>query len=155
MENLDTFSGSGKDSGSFGYTYLRYLLASYDQLDEYRGDILESSHTYSGWFESFQERNVFVLSTDTIHVNYKPILESTYGTIEQSTTLTYFDLENGGRIAEKYIWLMQDGNSLEDSLQFNQHLVSYYETLPEETQTLCDTAGEKLIQYLQNASQTE
>lgn len=147
LANLDAFSGN-VDGGVFGNTILmRYLHLVKNPEDDM--DIgAEVSRTFSGWVEPYEGQDVFVLLTQETYSGMKPRLESTRKVIDREDIYTYFNLKNGGRIAEKYKIFLESGDSIEDGLRFNQDLVQYHESLPPEVQTLYDQAAEKLRIFL-------
>ena len=144
LDNLDYYAGGS----SFGNTGLVYFVDMLNNPNRIENNV-EISRTFSGWVEQDGGKDVFVLLIHETFSGMKPQLESSRQLIDHIDQYTYFDLQNGGRIYEKYVYFLEDGEVVNDGLQFNQHLVQYYEVLPEEIQTVYDEAAKKLQEYLE------
>ena len=144
LENLSYFA-SGPFFGQTSLVYFMGLLNSPNSIE----NNVEISRTFSAWVEEEDGKEVFVLLVHETYPGMKPQLESSRQVIDHSNQYTYFDMENGGRIYEKYVDFLEGGEVVESELQFNQHLVQYYEVLPEDIQTVYDEAAQKLKGYLE------
>jgi hypothetical protein len=144
LDNLDYYAGGS----SFGNTSLTDFLDMLINPNRIENNV-EISRTFSGWVEEEDGKEVFVLLIHETYSGMKPQLESSRQVVDHIDQYTYFDLQNGGRIYEKYVDFLEGGEVVEDDLQFNQHLVQYYEVLPEEIQTVYDEAAQKLRDYLE------
>ncbi len=148
LAELDYFAGDTINSGVFGNTILmRYIYLVQNPEDDLdRG--VDISRTFSGWVEEYEGQDVFVLLTHETFPSMRPRLNDNRAVVDQGDIYTYFDLKNGGRIIEKYIYILEGGGSQEDGLRFNQHLVGHYAALPPDVQGIYDQAAEKLRIYL-------
>ena len=149
LENLGKY-GLSKE-GSFGNTALESYLKLLRNPNE--GDVEQEERSFSFWSSTYEGREVYILLTRTIYPGSMKPLECNSGRpISEDSTYTYFDKENGGRIAEEYTWIYEDGesNNKEDWLIFNQHLVEYFTELPPDIQTLFDQTAQDVRDYLAN-----
>ena len=144
LDKLDYYAGSS----SFGYIGLMDFVDMLNNPNRIENNV-EISRTFSGWVEQDGGKDVFVLLIHETYPGKKPQLESSRQVIDHTDQYTYFDLQNGGRIYEKYVDFLEGGEIVESELQLNQHLVQYYEVLPEDIQTVYDEAAQKLKGYLE------
>ena len=147
LDNLDYFAGC-KNCSYFGHTSLMDFVDMLNNPNRIENNV-EISRTFSGWVEQDGGKDVFVLLIHETYPGKKPQLESSRQVIDRRDQYTYFDMDNGGRMFEKYIYFLENSEIDESELQFNQHLVQYYEVLPEDIQNVYDEAAQKLKGYLE------
>lgn len=148
LANLDCFAGNTLNSGVFGHTMLeRYLYQLQNPNDAL--DLKEEvARTFSGWKDLYDGFEVFVLLTRQTYPGVKPRLQSSNKNIEREDIYAYFDLKNGGLIAEEFTYFLQDGSTEKDDLQYNKNLVRYFEMLPPDVMDIYSQAEEKLRVFL-------
>ena len=149
LENLGDYSlGPG-----FGNTRLMEYIRRLKNPNYSEYDQVSQNRSFSFWMDTYEGQDVYVLLTQTTYSGDMKVIDNSTGRpINLDYTYSFFNMENGGLIAEKYSWVYENGewNSEEDRLIFNLHLVFYYPELPPEIQTIYDQTAEKVRQYLRN-----
>ena len=143
LTELDYFA-SNPGGGVFGDSFLNNMINQvHTPEDGYNG-----TSTFSGWVEDYEGQQAFVLLTHTTYPMGKPQLSDSLAFIEEQDSYTYLALENGGRIAWKSIYYLENGSTQEDELKFNQPQVEYFEELPKDTRAIFDQTSAKLLDFL-------
>lgn len=107
---------------------------------------LKETH-FSGWVGTYEDQPVFIFKIKVKYLTNMPVTET--GEQLQIHDQSYsISLANGGTIVGISDRFYLSGNQdLDDSLPYNAHLITYFETLPERVQTLYDECYRKLIEF--------
>jgi hypothetical protein len=102
---------------------------------------------FAGWTSTYENEPVFVFRTKVKYLTNLPT-QANGEKVEIEDKTFYFSLSNGGVIFSSTDWFFLSGNKgLDDLLHYNSHLITHFETLPEQVQALYDKCYQELIKF--------